>query len=233
MNSASRYFPHAAAGFRSNPFRALTDAAWADCAVIGREIEAAYKQSESHIQLLGGMGAGKTTTLLGLQRLALDDGVRAVHEYLAEGQSQFTTAADAYDLLLLDETQRFSQSELARLLRHCSPSATLNGKRRAPRLAVASHRDLTAEFVARGLRLTTFSVDQLPPASWRAILDARLEAAARARRRRCRPSPECAQPTPAPRFRLVGLTPPLWRAAGRGVRSFLATGSDAPASGTA
>lgn len=182
MNSSSRYFPHAAAGFRSNPFRALTDTEWADRAVIRGEIEAAYRRSESHIQLLGGMGAGKTTTLLGLQRLAADDGIRTAYEYLAEGKSRFSADLRSCDLLLLDEAQRLSKSELERLLDQCSLSvkqaAAGTGKPRALRLVFCSHQDLMAHFDQRGLPLTSFSVDQLPPAAWRVILDARLEAVA-------------------------------------------------------
>ena len=170
---ASKYFPHLSAGFRSNPFRALTDSEWSDCAIVSEEVEAAFRYSRSHIQLLGGMGAGKTTTLLGLGRLAEGDGIRADYEYIADGQSRFSTDLAVCGLVFLDEAQRLSQLELARLLNWCTGPAHGSG-RRAVRLVFASHRDLTTQFRRRGLPLATFSVDRLPLAGWRAFLDARL-----------------------------------------------------------
>lgn len=183
-NSLARYFPHQAAGFRSNPFRALTDTEWAECAIVGEEIEAAFNTGAAHLQVLGGMGAGKTTTLLGLKRIAVDARVSATYEYLADGQDQLTTDPASCALLLLDEAQRLAQSQLACLLDQCARPLPAAGRepsiasRGGLRLVFASHDDLAAHFAARGLPLVTCSVDHLPVAAWRAILDARLAAAA-------------------------------------------------------
>lgn len=86
MASADRYFPLRAAGFVGNPFRALTDADWADVAVVAPALADLFEQSSAHLQVLGPLGAGKTSTLLGLQRRAVAAGRRACYVYLAEGQ---------------------------------------------------------------------------------------------------------------------------------------------------
>jgi hypothetical protein len=177
MNPADRYFPHRAAGFRSNPFRALSNAEWAEVAVIGAETSAAFRAGNVHIQLLGGLGAGKTTTLLGLMLLAQDAGQHVAYEYLAEGEDALITDLASCTLLLLDEAQRLSTAELARLLDVCAEQPARAGTA-ALRLVFASHVDLTTHLAARRLPLVTCSVEVLPVAAWRAILDARIEAAA-------------------------------------------------------
>ena len=240
---SARFFPHHAAGFRSNPFRALTDAEWAALAIISPEIEAVFRRPGPHLQFGGGLGAGKTTTLLGLMRLAQDDGRRVLYEYVPEGQSHFAADLARCDLFLLDEAQRLSPSECVRLLRWCGGALPSDAGTR-PRLVCASHRDLAPQFAAHGLPLATFSVDALALTRWRAMLDARIAAAAL----RGRPHATLADDAVA----LVAQTFGRNRRAAVSalyevfqqvrapevidatcLRALLATGSDAPSSGTA
>ncbi len=170
---SDRFFPLRAAGFATNPFRALTDSEWAEIAVLSPAVLDAFDRSDAHVQIRGGLGAGKTTTLFGLQALAHDRRQRVAYEYVADGQDRFTTEAGSLDLFLLDEAQRLSGRELNRLLdlarRAHSPG---------PRIVLASHADLTARFEAAGLPLADVDVDDLTTTQYRVILDWRLEHAA-------------------------------------------------------
>ena len=59
------HFPHI--GYRRNPFGALTDEEWTAIAVLPPAIERILADDFEHLQLLGPMGIGKSTTLLALQ----------------------------------------------------------------------------------------------------------------------------------------------------------------------
>lgn len=179
--TARHYFPLLAAGFRSNPFRALPDREWAESAVLTETARAAFRQPDAHLQVLGGLGAGKTTTLLGLERLAQDTAVQTVYLYISEGQTRLESDIPSDGLLLLDEAQRLAADELGRLLDQLARHQERNRGAHADtglRLALASHVDLSEQFHVCGLPLITVSVDALSLDGWRAFLDARLAAAA-------------------------------------------------------
>jgi hypothetical protein len=130
------YFPFHALGYRSNPFRALTDEEWADIVVLpGVVIEAA--SGAGHLQILGELGHGKTSTLLGLAQQFRRSGLSVAYEYLPIGHDSFTSTLTSLDVFLLDEVQRLRPNERRRLL-----AATASGLR----LVVGSHEDLTPLF---------------------------------------------------------------------------------------
>jgi hypothetical protein len=64
-----------------------------------------------HLQVLGQMGRGKTTTLLGLGKRFRLQGLRADYEYLPAGRDAFTTPLASLDVFLLDEVQRLRLDE--------------------------------------------------------------------------------------------------------------------------
>src|SRR5262249_26539331 len=111
------YFPFHALGFRSNPFRALTDEEWAEIVVLPPELAAAAAEAEArggHLQILGDRGRGKTSALLGLAAAQRQAGKRAAYEYLPEGRDSFRTALAGLDVFLLDEAQRLNGAEQRR-----------------------------------------------------------------------------------------------------------------------
>ena len=162
------YFPFHALGFRSNPFRALTDDEWADIVVLSETVLAAATGA-GHLQVLGEMGRGKTSTLLGLARRFRRAGRRVAYEYLTIGQDSFNTPLPGPDVFLLDEAQRLRASERRRLLA---------AARAGPRLILGSHQDLAPLFAAAGLELATARLEAFGPAHLAAVLERRLADAA-------------------------------------------------------
>ena len=59
------HFPHI--GYSRNPFGALIDEEWVAISVLPPVIERILADGFEHLQLLGPMGIGKSTTLLALQ----------------------------------------------------------------------------------------------------------------------------------------------------------------------
>ncbi len=164
------YFPFHALGYRANPFRALTDEEWAKVAVLPPEIERLLPDEATHLQLLGDKGAGKTTTLLGLQRRLDQTGRVTSYVYLAEGQTRLPALPRPPDVLLLDEAQRLTSRERARLLDLLRPDA-----RRYIRLLLSSHEDLAPLFARRSLPLHTVHYDGLDEAHLHAVIRRRLD----------------------------------------------------------
>jgi len=160
------YFPFHSLGFLSNPFRALTDAEWADIVVLPEPILAAASRA-GHMQVLGEMGRGKTSTLLGLAKQFRAAGQRVAYEYLAIGQDRFSTPPAGLDVLLLDEAQRLRASERRRLL---AAAANL-------RLLLGSHEDLAPLFAGAGLPLATLRLEAFGPAHMALVLERRFAAA--------------------------------------------------------
>ena len=162
------YFPFHALGFRSNPFRALTDEEWADVVVLPEEIMVAAAGA-GHLQILGEMGRGKTSTLLGLAQQLRRAGRSAAYEYLAIGQDTFNSPVAGLRVFLLDEAQRLRTSERRRLLA---------AARAGLRLILGSHEDLTPIFGSAGLTLSTLRLEAFGPEYLAAGLARRLPAAA-------------------------------------------------------
>lgn len=160
-------FPFHALGLRGNPFRALTDAEWADVAVL-RESFVAALDSDSHVQILGPAGSGKTTALLGMAERLTRDGRRVAYEYLPEGRHRFRTPLADLDVFALDEAQRLDQWQRWRLLR------LLRRRGRSLRLLLATHEDLTPLFARHHLPLRTTHADRITAADLAAILERRL-----------------------------------------------------------
>jgi hypothetical protein len=177
VGSAARYFPLRAEGFSGNPFRALTDAAWADVAVLAPAVLHDFDLSADHLQVLGPLGAGKTTHLFGLKRRAEGHGLQAAYAYLAEGHDKVPDVAGdlgPLDLLLLDEAQRLEDRAWVALLTQIAGRAA----GRPLRLVLSAHGDQSARFAAAGLPLATVRLGEMSVPEYRAILDRRIEAAA-------------------------------------------------------
>ncbi len=169
------YFPFHALGFQCNPFRVLTDDEWADIAVLPDAVELVVTPGFVHLQVLGALGHGKTTTLLGLAARFRREGKRVAYEYLPEGQSQFHTGLSGLDVFLLDETQRLSRSERDRLLSAAPTLPKVSNLREGLQLVVSSHDDLALLFAKRGLSLTTAHLDKAAsPDHLSAVLERRL-----------------------------------------------------------
>lgn len=164
----SRYFPFYALGFRSNPFRALTNAEWAEVAVLPKSVASVINSGFNHLQILGTTGSGKTTTLLGLTARFAQTGTRTAYEYLPHDQHRFGTNVSGLEILLLDEAQRLSPRERHRLL------ATVARSRGKLRLVLSSHEDLTPLFAHRALALTTVRYDAITEDHLQAVITRRL-----------------------------------------------------------
>jgi len=152
------HFPHI--GYSRNPFGALTDEEWAAIAVLPPVIERFLEDGFDHLQILGPMGIGKSTTLLALQAWFTEiphrrgeTGARPqyahppnsiVYEYLPEGQRHFVTDTNNLDLFLLDEAQRLNWWQRRKLMKAASHL----------QLIISSHEDLTPLFAKKGLNLT-------------------------------------------------------------------------------
>jgi len=162
------YFPFHALGYRSNPFRALTDEEWAEIVVLPDAIVAAAAHG-GHLQVLGELGHGKTSALLGLAQQFRRAGRRVIYEYLPIVQDTFTASVIGLDVFLLDEVQRLRPNERLRLV--AAGQAGL-------RLILGSHEDLTPLFQGAGLSLATVRLDQTAPGQLAALLARRLAAAA-------------------------------------------------------
>ncbi|MBI3243991.1 MAG: ATP-binding protein [Chloroflexi bacterium] len=163
------YFPFHALGFRCNPFRVVTDDEWAEIAVLSGAVESAVAAGFVHLQVLGALGHGKTTTLLGLAARFRQDGKRVVYEYLPEGQTQFHASLSGLEVFLLDEAQRLNRGERDRLL------SAAQQARGGLTLVMSSHDDLAPLFAKRGLSLTTAHLDKAAsPDHLSAVLEQRL-----------------------------------------------------------
>lgn len=148
---AHPHFPHAALGYRCNPFRTLTDEEWEAIFVPPPGLEALLEQDGAHLQILGEAGRGKSTALRGLAVRFRDAGLRPAYEYLPDGLRTFRADAQELDVFLLDEVQRLTFWQRRRLL-----AVAMRGVR----LILGSHEDLTPLFKRRRLALRTLSLDE-------------------------------------------------------------------------
>ncbi len=157
-------------GLNSNPFRTLSRTEWGEIAFLTPEIQRLVEQENTHLQLLGNLGRGKTTTLLGIGALLEEQSQSVIYEYLAIGQRRFKTnlATQHPDVFLLDEAQRLWHYEKWRLLQSVQKYTQM-------RLIFSSHVDLSGWFKQRNLPLVPYHVDHLPTVSLGELLNKRLE----------------------------------------------------------
>lgn len=164
MVTGASFFPFVAIGYRRNPFGVLTDAEWAEVAVLPPAVRAAWDTGE-HVQLLGPMGCGKTTTLRALQQVAQLAGQQVVYEYLPIGQHRFRTRPFPTTTFCLDEGQRLWWGERWRLRRYG----------RTTRLLIGSHEDLRPWFVRDGQPIHSLQLTEtITLAHWQSWLARRL-----------------------------------------------------------
>ncbi len=159
------YFPFHALGFQSNPFRALTDEEWTAIVVLPDPVLRAVA-SGGHLQVLGELGRGKTSTLLGLAEHFRRAGCAVAYEYLPIGQDTFKSMLAGLEVFLFDEAQRLRPDERRRLMR-AAPGGL--------RLILGSHEDLTALFNGAGLSLSTVRLEVSGQAHLESILTRRLD----------------------------------------------------------
>jgi len=175
------HFPHI--GYSRNPFGALTDEEWTAIAVLPPVIERILANGFDHLQLLGPMGIGKSTTLLALQAWFVaaqkessrrdaetqrrkggpvarpqdaHPSNRIVYEYLPEGQRHFVTDTNKLDLFLLDEAQRLNWWQRRKLMKAASHL----------RLIISSHEDLTPLFAKKDMNLTSVDLSGEMDEGW-------------------------------------------------------------------
>jgi hypothetical protein len=136
MQKRPFFFQHTL-GFRRNPFGALERDEWTAVAVLPLSLSDVLTDDGRHLQILGPMGSGKTTTMLKLVERFEQAGRRVIYEYLPEGERAYKTETAVLDIFCLDEVQRLTRWERRRLL-----SAAKAGLR----LILSSHEDLTPLF---------------------------------------------------------------------------------------
>jgi len=154
------FFPFHAIGYKCNPFRTLTDDEWGEIAILPEAILDAANTS-THLQILGEMGRGKTTTLMGLQAHLKRAGKRVAYEYIPEGQTRFYTPLDDLEIFLLDEAQRIKNFPKVLNLREV-------------RLIFASHQDFTSHFARHHQPLATLELNSITPDHLRHLIEKRL-----------------------------------------------------------
>jgi len=150
-----RFFFHHTLGFRRNPFGALADDEWIAVAILPDTITKLLFTNFTHLQLLGSMGAGKTTSLRKLTDHYAQSNRRVAYEYLAQGERVMKTDTAVLDILLLDEAQRLNRRSRRKLL---ASAAQFSGK--GLQLILSSHEDLTPHFARRNLPLVTIDLNE-------------------------------------------------------------------------
>jgi hypothetical protein len=186
------HFPHI--GYRRNPFGALTDAEWTAVSVLPPAIERALAEGFEHLQILGPMGIGKSSTLLALQSWFVEKNEssrqdaktqsnksassfgklrtssaqsvdKIVYEYLPEGQRHFVTDTSGLEVFLLDEAQRLNWWQRRKLVKAASQL----------QIVFSSHEDLAALFHKKGLSLVSVDLTGAVDEGWiTAVLHKRL-----------------------------------------------------------
>lgn len=161
------FFPHQRLGLRSNPFRVLTDAEWANVVVLDPSVEEALQKSPHYLQIQGDAGTGKSSTLRKLAHQFAHTGLRVGYEYIPDGQHTFTSHIEANDIALIDEVQRLNLWHRHRLLRLL--------KRHHPlRLIIGTHQDMTPLFHRYHLPLASVLLERATDERLAAIIHKRL-----------------------------------------------------------
>ncbi|GEM_PF-794232 len=165
------FFPLLSAGFRCNPFRVLSPEEWREVALLPEPVARALAESgDAPLQVMGEAGRGKSTALIALAVHLERSGKRVSEEYLPQGVRTFRTRMPCGDVFCLDEAQRLTPRERARLL--------TGAARHDIRLILGTHEDWTPLFARRGIALRTVRLDTLDEAHFRAALERRLTWAA-------------------------------------------------------
>jgi DNA polymerase III delta prime subunit len=174
-------------GYRRNPFGALTDEEWTAVSVLPPAVERALVEGFDHLQILGPMGIGKSSTLLALQRWFVEQeessrqGAKAqrkksakfvqsadkkvVYEYLPEGQRHFVTNTSGLDIFLLDEGQRLNWWQRRKLVKAAFHL----------QIIFSSHEDLAPLFNKKELSVTSVDLTGEIDEGWiTAVLHKRL-----------------------------------------------------------
>ena len=190
------HFPHI--GYRRNPFGALTDEEWTAIAVLPPAIERILADDFEHLQLLGPMGIGKSTTLLALQakfveqkessrRLVLSNAEVGAETQNDERKKSAPSAKSA-DKKIIYEYLPEGQHRFLTDTRNLSvflldEAQRLNWWQRRKlikaashlQLILSSHEDLTPLFMKKGLCLTSVDLTGEIDVGWiTAVLHKRL-----------------------------------------------------------
>ncbi len=163
-----RRLPFAHLNLRRNPFGELPLEDWPALTVLDVDrLLATLRSPPRCVQLLGDKGRGKTTHLLLLRaRLAPE----APYVHFPE-DAPAPPVPEGEPILFLDETQRLSRRQRARLF-----AETL---RRGAALAIGTHEDHRAELTRAGLPVESHHVGDCSPGRLEAIIASRIEAARR------------------------------------------------------
>jgi hypothetical protein len=150
-----QYFPSWCMGYRSNPFRSLTPQEWRDLAMLPEGLSSMIDSPPPLLQILGAQGAGKTSTLLALERTFHDRGWLVTYEYLPPGSNQVRSDLTQLQVYLLDEAQRLSPRAVQRLFARSYPTSSSG-----LHLVLSTHEDLSTYTAKMGLPLETFRLGQ-------------------------------------------------------------------------
>jgi type IV secretory pathway VirB4 component len=154
MQKRPFFFQHTL-GFRRNPFGALERDEWTAVSILPVTLPNLLTVHSTHVQLLGAMGSGKTTTMLKLADELAQTDERLVYEYLPEGQRRYTTDTAVLTTFCLDEAQRLTRRERRRLV-----TAAARQNEPGLRLIFSSHEDLTRLFRRWQRPLTTVNLEE-------------------------------------------------------------------------
>ena len=149
------FFFHHTLGFRRNPFGALARDEWTAVSILPATLQKLLAVRCPHVQLLGAMGSGKTTTLLKLADELAQTDEQLAYEYLAEGKRRYETDTAVLTTFFLDEAQRLTRGERLRLVR-----AAARQNETGLRLIFSSHVDLTNLFQRWQRPLTSINLEE-------------------------------------------------------------------------
>lgn len=137
--------------------------------MLPEELTAISDEHNTHVQIIGNDGHGKTTALMGLTAYFSRKGKRFAYEYLPVGQSKYNTDIQNLEIFLLDEFQRLSERQRVSLIASASV-VPIGGLQ----LIVSSHEDFVNYFKACDLSLTTIRLGKIFALRLRIILERRL-----------------------------------------------------------
>lgn len=143
------YFFHHTLGYKKNPFGALTQAELTAVAFLPKAIHVLLQTDFGHLQLLGGNGCGKTSTMFKIMAQFAHSGHSIAYEYIPEGTNKFETNITGLDCFFLDEAQRLSWRQRRRWLKQGSNVQYI----------FSSHQDLTSAFTKHALPLQSINIE--------------------------------------------------------------------------